>query len=72
MEFPAGACKTIFFSNNIYITKLLDFEWLSAVQFLVSTDQCKRSYNLVQFTHRIVACDWLLNNWVWKEPIKSF
>ena len=43
-----------------YITKLLDSDWVLVVQIFVNTVQ--KRVNSVQFTHRIVAFDWLINN----------
>ena len=54
----------------IYISKFLDFDWLRAVLFLINTVQ--KRVNSVQFTQRIIDFDWLINNGVEQEPIKSF
>ena len=51
--------------------KLLDSDWLTAMQFFF----CKQCWKeLIQFnfnTHRILAFDWPLNNRVWQEQAKS-
>ena len=54
----------------ICMTKLLDSDWLTAVQFFVKTVQ--KRVNSVQFTYRILAFDRLLNNRVCYEPNKPF
>ena len=43
----------------IYMTKLLNSDWLTAVQFFFI---CTKRVNSVQFTHRILAFHWLFNS----------
>ena len=42
------------------------------MQLFVITSAKKSYCNSVQFTYRIAAFDWMINNWVYLEPIKSF
>ena len=54
----------------IYMKKLLDSDWLRAMQFKCNTVQ-KVQYQC-KLHIKILDYDWLMNNTVWSEPIISF